>query len=88
MAEPTDAEIEDEGYPAAYPEPLAHAIAELRPCRFTVRKDCPAFPSAQCEGVCLGDGFRWVVPPDAPQVEPRDVVVPGGPTETWWRPTS
>lgn len=35
---------------------------------------------------CNGDGTRWVVTDT--RVEPREVVVPSGPTETWWRPTS
>ena len=34
---------------------------------------------------CDGTGTRTVVTDI--EVEPRDVVPPGGPTETWWRPT-
>ena len=33
---------------------------------------------------CDGTGTRTVVTDI--EVEPRDVVPPGGPTETWWRP--
>ena len=34
---------------------------------------------------CDGTGTRTVVTDI--EVEAREVVVPGGPTETWWRPT-
>lgn len=82
---PDEAEVEDEGYPAAYPEPSGARV--IAPCgnvasAYTVPALglCPANRAVRCEG-CNGDTTRTL------PVEPREVVVPGGPTETWWRPT-
>ena len=70
-------------------EPLGYAIAEQRPCEcgggcVCGEPGCDRYPP-RCEK-CDGDGTRWVVTDT--RVEPREVVVPSGPTETWWRPTS
>ena len=72
------------------PEPaLGYAIAEQRRCDcgggcVCGEPGCDRYPP-RCEK-CDGDGTRWVVTDT--RVEPREVVVPSGPTETWWRPTS
>jgi len=41
----------------------------------------------RCEGCLPSRTGERVVTTDV-EVEAREVVVPGGPTETWWRPTS
>ena len=63
------------------PDAQRYVIAAVVPCGqgYSECRD----RAYRCEG-CNGDGTRTVVTDI--EVEPRDVVPPGGPTETWWRP--
>lgn len=63
------------------PDAKRYVIAAVVPCGqgYSECRD----RAYRCEG-CNGDGTRTVVTDI--EVEPRDVVPPGGPTETWWRP--
>lgn len=47
-------------------------------------EDCSSGGEHPCT-FCLSSGTRTVVTDI--EVEAREVVVPGAPTETWWRPT-
>ena len=74
--------------PAIPPDAKRVVLAAVVPCWDRRQRElgwpCWDEDRDRCPG-CLGDRTRTVVTDI--EVEAREVVVPGAPTETWWRPT-
>lgn len=67
------------------PDAKRVVLAAVVPCKKYGVGDCLRLRYyGACDG-CNADGTRTVVTDI--EVEAREVVVPGAPTETWWRPT-